>query len=174
MEIEAIKGKEYLTSAGERAVHTGRVDADGYHVLRVGMCRDYFTICGREFHGDGPSIIDEWPETTDAPEGHVNTAEIVVSKPVTQDEWNDWIVLDDHEHDASVSEWICLPDGKYYIRTRKAPVMTTVTLYGEYGKHGLGWNFGDGGKPGDHDTHEITMVMKDGVPQSIANVEVIK
>ncbi len=217
MEIEGIKGKAYITSAGEKAVHTGRIDSDGDHVLEVGGSTEFFNIDGFDSVDILDSgIIDEWPETTDAPEGHVNTAEIVYpggnklesffelpglisddgpapSKPVTQDEWGDWIdwtggqrpVPEDVEVSvmrygdttetiagAYLFQWgraASCPILEY--RTRKAPVMTTVTLYGNFERGG--WCFGMLNDT-RRDTQVITMVLKDGVPQSIANVEAIK
>lgn len=257
MRLEAIKDKAYITSAGEKAVDTGKIDEDGHRVFEI-HCKyvDFFNSDGSDALNAGdPDIIDEWPETTDAPAGHVNTAEIVypggeyklvselsvntgdviehiqngekwtvvdegittedgdeeaflpfdltgdkykivsrASKPVTQDEWGDWIgwnggecpVYDDTEVIVVLSsggerppgvagDWNWYHTGDSVIlayRTRKAPVMATVTLYGRFGGVRSGWYFNE--ERVYNSTHKITMVMKDGVPQSIANVEVIK
>ena len=190
MKIEIERFKEYITSAGEKAIDTGGTNF-GWHKLAIGDDWFFYDDNGTPKVEGTPDIIGEWPKWTDAPEWHVNTAEIVYSKPVTQDEWNDWIGWNGGEcpvgttdrveavgiHDgcrstyltceASHVKWTKL-FGAY--RTRKEPVMTTVTLHGkDYGhKWAMSPDLHDG------DTHGITLVMKDGVPQSIANVEVIK
>lgn len=246
MRLKAIKDKAYITSAGEKAVHTGLMYHDGDHILDMGDQGDHFKDDGSHWSGSRSDIIDEWPETADAPEGHVNTAEIVypgkslaelklsvgdkfgwdigsieweatelrieknfpglrrderrwhiasrASKPVTHDGWGDWIgwnggecPVDDGKEvsvvlygedverfrTAGQFRWAKNAVGpiiKY--RTRKAPVMTTVTLFARCDQNR--WRISDGPLPMEGDTHMFTFVKTDGSLESIANVEAIK
>lgn len=175
MKLDAIKGKAYITSAGEKAVNIGSLDDLGNHQFIVGEFISRYNPDGTHWMRMHADIIDEWPETTDAPDGHVNTAEIVYSKPVTQDGWNDWILLGDsffediRMEDCQIADDI---DGNVVAyRTRKAPVMTTVTLYGHLNSAD-DWNFWS--RMEDGDDVKITMVLIDGVIGDTAKVEGIE
>ena len=144
--VQMQQGQEYKRRDGARVTQRKEAALGGKWCGNDGHWRNE---CGKSSRLDLPmDIIAEWPSE---PEGK-GAAE---DKP----EWGPWEVVADHPHNSEISEWECLPDGKYYIHYRKGPVKGTVTLTGNVGS-----GFDHSGWGSENDTHNLTLPTTDGTP----------